>query len=205
MAGQNTGDQELIEALRRGTSGAWQNLCDRYLRLVFFVVRKTLSTYGRLHADADVEDITFDLFHSLVKDDYRALGTIGPPYDLKNWLAVSARRRAIDFVRKKRPDSVSLDQTRDEEMSLGNILAAPEQEASPLDDARLKAVQKAMSTLAAKERIVVQLFYMKGKKYREIAKITGININSISPTLTRAVEKLQKCLSDAGVLKELQS
>lgn len=65
-------------------------------------------------------------------------------------------------------------------------------------------VQQALGSLAAKERLVVQLFYLKGKKYREIARITGMNINSISPTLMRAVEKMQKYLEERGLLSELQ-
>ena len=107
------GDKELIEALRRGQNSAWSELVDRYVRLVHHVVRKTLAGYSRGRIDQDVEDITHDLFQSLVKDDYRALGTIEAPYDLKAWLAISARRRAIDFARRRKLAAVSLDQAQD--------------------------------------------------------------------------------------------
>jgi len=195
-------DKDLVEALRQGSNDAWQELVNRYIKLVYHVVRRTLSAYGRGNADADVEDIAFDLFQSLVRDGYRVLATIGAPYDLKAWLAISARRRAIDFVRRKRIAPVSLDGSReDEDVTLGNVVAAPEVEPETVaDPERQRAVREALVALTPKERLVVQLFYLKGRKYREIAKMTGINVNSISPTLMRAVEKMQKFLAERKVL-----
>jgi len=188
------GDKELIDALRRGQNSAWAELVDRYIRLVHHVVRKTLAGFSRGRIDQDVEDITHDLFQSLVKDDYRVLGTIEAPYDLKAWLAISARRRAIDFARRRKLSPVSLDAT-------AGTVAAPDAAAGepPPAEARV-AVSESLSILNARERLVVQLFYLDGKKYREISRITGINMNSISPTLVRAVEKMQKYLTDRNLL-----
>jgi len=196
------GDKELIEELRRGNKSAWAELVELYLKLVYHVVRKTLATYGRARAEEDVEDVAHDLFQSLVKDNYRALGSIREPYDLKAWLAISARRRAIDFVRKKRVAVTSLDETREgNEPGLMAAVAAPDGSGDdPLRDEYRAAVQESLSALNARERLVVQLFYLKGKKYREIAHMTGVNANSISPTLTRAVEKMQKYLTDRNLL-----
>lgn len=197
------GDKELIDALRQGRNDAWQEMVDLYLKLVHHVVRKTLAMYGRAN-DSDVEDITNDLFESLVREDYRVLGTIGAPYDLKAWLAISARRRAIDFVRKKRLASMSIDEPKDnDDMALGQVLAAPDGQAGDTAEAEYKnAVKESLEALGSKERLVVQLFYLKGMKYREISRITGINQNSISPTLMRAVEKMQKYLKDKNLLSK---
>ncbi len=202
MAAQ-MGDRELVEALRQGRNEAWAELVKLYLKLVYHVVRKTLGTYGRGTSDQDVEDITNDLFESLVRDNYRVLGTIGEPYDLKAWLAISGRRRAIDFVRKKRIASVSLDESKeDSDLRLGSALAAPSEagEGDSLQAEYKTAVNDSLGALNPKERLVVQLFYLNGKKYREISRITGIKQNSISPTLMRAVEKMQKYLSDKNLM-----
>ncbi len=196
------GDRELVEALRRGRDEAWAELVRLYLRLVCHVVRRTLAASGRA-SEQDVEDVTNEFLGSLVKDGYRALGTVGEPYDLKAWLAVGARRRAIDFVRRRRTATVSLDgPAGDDESALGDRLpapAAPDAAAAREAEAR-SAVAGALSALSAKERLAVQLFYLDGKKYREIARITGMNPNSIGPTLLRAVEKMQKHLADRNLL-----
>jgi RNA polymerase sigma factor (sigma-70 family) len=57
---------------------------------------------------------------------------------------------------------------------------------------------EALRELSSKERIIVQLFYLKGKKYREIARLTGMNMNSIGPTLLRAVEKMRQWMAAHG-------
>lgn len=193
------GDRDLIDALRRGRNEAWSELVDRYLKLVYHVVRKTLAAYARQVVDQDVEDLTNDLFQSLVEDGYRVLGTIGPPYDLKAWLAISARRRAIDFARRRRVSSISLDEGGDGDPAKAGLVEA-RPESDPRREAELRAaVGEAMRELNPRERVVVRLFYLQGKKYREISRITGINANSISPTLTRAVEKIQKSMKERNL------
>jgi RNA polymerase sigma factor (sigma-70 family) len=195
-------EKALIDALRTGSGAAWAEMVGLYLKLVYHVVRKTLALYGRGRAEEDVEDITHDLFQSLVRDGYRALASIREPYDLKAWLAISARRRAIDFVRRKRVPALSLDEAREgRDRTLADAVASPE--TAPEDPARAEhryAVNQSLAALNPRERLVVQLFYLKGKKYREIAAITGVNQNSISPTLMRAVEKMQKYLLDRNLL-----
>jgi RNA polymerase sigma-70 factor (ECF subfamily) len=195
------GDQELIEALRRGQNSAWAELVEKYIRLVHHVVRNTLACYSRVRLDQDVEDIAHDLFQALVRDNYRVLGTIEAPYDLKAWLAISARRRAIDFARKRKLAAISLDQAREDNVALGATApaASPGTDEAPPEEQNL-AVHESLAILSAKERLVIQLFYLDGKKYREISRITGMNMNSISPTLARAVEKMQKYLTDRNLL-----
>jgi RNA polymerase sigma factor (sigma-70 family) len=52
-----------------------------------------------------------------------------------------------------------------------------------------------MRSLNARERTLVELFFLQGKKYREIAALTGVAQNSIGPTLGRALSKLRTALT----------
>ena len=191
-------DRDLIAACVEGDEHAWQQVTDKYLRLVYHVVRRTLNPYSGNVSEQDVEDVTSELFHSLVRDNYRLLKSIGEPFDLKAWLAISARRRAIDFIRKKKLSAVSLDaqlSPGSEDGRVGDLLAAPE---APDDDTGgpgkkadlLKIMAEALKDLSPKERLIVQLFYFKNKKYREIAEILRIPLNSVGPMLVRAMGKL---------------
>lgn len=174
------GDRDLIAELRRGNAAAWQELLDRYGRLVYHIVRARLR--GRA-PEADIDDLVYELWADLVKDQYKALAAIGPPHDLKAYLAVSARRRAIDYARRPRR-AVPLE---------ADAAAAPEPEPG-VDPAQVKALSDAMKTLTKKEQTLVRLFYEEDLKYREIARATGISMNSIGPTLQRAVEKLRSAV-----------
>jgi RNA polymerase sigma factor (sigma-70 family) len=195
-------DRELVLALRRGDPKAWQTLLDRYLRLMAHVARETLRLHRVLHTEDDVDDLVYEVLHNLVRDQYRALAAIGEPYDLKAYLAVAVRRKAIDFARRPRGARVSLDAETDERGgALGDLVAAPEEEDGDAIEAtpeRLAAVRRAMARLAPRERLLVRLFNLNGMKYRQIAQRTGIPINSIGPTLRRAIEKLRHELPELG-------
>lgn len=189
------GDRDLIEALRDGRPQAWEDFLSRYLRLLAHIVRRTLQAYGVLHADADVEDLTYELLQTLVKDRYKALAGIGEPYDLKAYVAVAARRKAIDFARRPKGAPLSLDQpVGDDEGTFADRVAAPEAEPDAAPPQALRAVQEAMRRLPPRERLLVRLFYLKNMKYRDIARATGVPMNSIGPTIGRAVAKLQEQL-----------
>ncbi len=191
-------DRDLIAACIAGDEHAWQQVTDKYLRLVYHVVRKTLNPYSKSVSEQDVEDISSEFFHSLVRDDYRLLKSIGEPYDLKAWLAISGRRKAIDFIRKRKLSAISLD----DQLSSGSgdgrvldVLAAPDPHADDLEGPGRKAdllrlMGEALKDLNPKERLIIQLFYFKGKKYREIAEILRIPLNSVGPMLVRAMGKL---------------
>jgi RNA polymerase sigma-70 factor (ECF subfamily) len=185
------GDKELVAALRAGQNQAWTHLVDRYLRLVCFVVRRTLHRLGLSPSEADVEDVAFELFESLVRDNYRALAGLREPYDLKAWLSVSARRRAIDFARRRK-ETVSLD---------GPVRAPAADPPVELEETPCReALRRSLEVLNERERAVVESFYFDGRSYREIADRVGINPNSIGPTLLRAVDKIRSYLAERNLL-----
>lgn len=188
-------DKELVTALRTGQNQAWTQLVDRYLGLVCFVIRRTFLRLGRSPSEADVEDVAFEFFESLVRDNYRALASLREPYDLKAWLAVSARRRAIDFVRRRK-ETVSLDETA----SAAAALSANPPDAEPDPTSYREALRQSLEVLNERERAVVEGFYFDGRSYRELADGIGINPNSIGPTLLRAVEKIRSYLAERNLL-----
>lgn len=185
-------DRTLIEALRRGDPAAWRELLDRYLKLVCHVVRRTLQAYLGRADEHDVDDLVYELWQTLVKDKYRALAALGAPYDLKAFLAVSARRKAIDFVRGRKP-TLSIDRALGDEgdESFAARIADDREGAVEATPAEVRALGEAMKRLGGRERLIVRMFFMKGLKYREIARATRVPMNSIGPTLQRAVEKLR--------------
>jgi RNA polymerase sigma factor (sigma-70 family) len=67
---------------------------------------------------------------------------------------------------------------------LKNYGAAIRREAQTELDEKLRA-------LPPVDRLIVELFFMQGLKYCEIAEVTGLNINSVSAKLRRSKQKLR--------------
>ncbi len=186
-------DRDLVEACCRGDAAAWRELVDRFAPLCCHILRRTLLQRGWRAAEAEVDDLSAELFAELVASDYRRLRMYDPTYALTTYLGLIARSRAIDYWRRKvvEPRRSDADPTE--------IAAAPPHDTAPALDPGGELVQKlqaALEGLSPKERMMVQMFYFGGKKYREIAEAMGVPINTVCSTLCRTLEKLRKRLGD---------
>ena len=98
--------------------------------------------------------------------------------DTKNWLVRCVINKGIDY-RKKNSRTVAME-------SLETETVTNPQGESP-------DIMGAMERLNDKERALVVL-YSEGYSYKEIAAMTGRNVNSIGKTLSRIIEKIRRQL-----------
>jgi RNA polymerase sigma-70 factor (ECF subfamily) len=175
-------NRELVQALLRKDPAAWEKLVKEYMNVVYGTVRRTVSMYGAKWADSDVDDLSLSVFENLVKDDFRALSRLREPYDIKSWLIVSARRKTIDHLRAKR-------------MPLAPIVEEAAVSKPPTEHLPAKEiVEEALKQLNDREAMIVRLVFFHDKKYKDVAQIMGINMNSIGPTLMRALDKVREVM-----------
>src|SRR5579871_5792804 len=92
----NQSDTALIAGIRSGDEAAMAELYDRYSAVIYSVALRVLGDTGA------AEDVLQEIFMQLWRkpelfDSSR--GSLGP------WLAVIARHRAIDALRKRRPET----------------------------------------------------------------------------------------------------
>ncbi len=181
----------LVRACVEGRPGAWDGFVAKYIRLVYHVVRQTLANRRSRASEADVEDVTEEVYLHLVADDFRVLRNLRPPYNLKAWLAISARRKALDHMKRASLPTVSMDAAGpDGDAAIGDTI--PDRKSPPLPDETGKEIEGLMESalLNAKERMMITLFYLKEMSYAEISELIGVPENSIGPTLKRAMDKL---------------
>jgi RNA polymerase sigma-70 factor (ECF subfamily) len=185
-------DAELVQACLRGDGGAWRTLVERYGRLVLLVVQRTAHAHGVNVRPEEAEDLAAEVFAALVRDDATKLRAYDARYALSTWLGTIARSVAVDRLRSRRPSGGPVPEgTADPES------ADPSQVLSREETAR--AVKEVLESLGPRERLVVELFYYSGKKYREIAEILGVPLNTVCSTLSRALEKLRDRLGGRDV------
>ncbi|MGH2541145.1 MAG: RNA polymerase sigma factor, partial [Ardenticatenaceae bacterium] len=94
---EHKADRELLQACREGNSLAWEQLLDKYERLVFSIP----LNYGLPHDDAaDITQLTFTIF-------IQSLDTLRDDSRLGAWLATVARRQSWRLLRQRRRESVN--------------------------------------------------------------------------------------------------
>ena len=94
LTGGTEQDVHLLDRVRRGDEQGMAAIYDRYSRVVYSVALRVLRD------PASAEDVLQDVFLGLWRRPETFVSTRG---SLGGWLAVVARNRSIDALRRKRP------------------------------------------------------------------------------------------------------
>lgn len=177
----------LVERLLRDERDAWREVVDEYAGFLFAVARRTFASYGYTAGVHDVEDCVAEVWHNVLAHDRRLLHQCRERGNLLQTLHVLARNRAIDCMRARK---LSVRPLNEWDGSDGPETGTHNQPAE-LPPVKLERV---LGALALREKIIVSLFFLQRKKYREIAALTGIPQNTIGPTISRALAKMRKAI-----------
>ena len=172
-------DIDLIRGLREQSPKAQRQALERYGNEVFAMVARMLP------AAEDAEEVYQDVF-------VKALQGIGN-YDsrkasLATWLNRIAYHEALNFVRKRHPNIVYMDE---KDMNLGND-ETPEEDVH--DSQTIQALENAMEKLPPHEQAIVTMFYYDDMSLADIAYVTGSNPSTVGSQLCRIRKKLYRII-----------
>jgi len=173
-------DEGLIRRCVDGCRRAWDELIDRYGRLVYSIPKR----YGLSAADAD------DVFQEVFTIVHRRLGSIKDPTRLSAWLITIAHRESCRIGRRA-GRYVLLD---------GDLVDddAPPHEAAAWE--RQHRVRQALRRLGGPcEQLLIELFSSERPDYQSIARKLGMKVGSIGPTRARCFRKLEPLLAELGI------
>lgn len=193
-------DQALVESLLAEEAGAWDLFVERYAGLVASVVRRIFRTRGRGLGQADVDDVTENVFVMLLEQDGRLLRRYDPKHKLSAYVAVIARTATHRFLRRQKA-KVDLP----DEM-WGDSIADSGQGTASAETAGLEmrsALHETMSQLSERDQRVLRLFYFDGRDYQSIARTLGLSVNSVGAALSRARGKLGDALRNRNDLSDV--
>ena len=175
MAKENT----LIYRAQTGDEEAFTDLMREYYPFVYTIVIRIVDN------SHDVEEVVQDTFFSA----YRGLMQLEDAVKFKSWLAEIARNCARQWVRKRRINTVSLN---DVEEGVLQTQESPDERLTRLEQREL--IRRAMETLPQKDRDIARAFYLEGASYNELTSTHGLSDKAISFRLSRAKQQLSKRL-----------
>ena len=176
-------DVQLIQRTLSGNDTAFGILLQRHQKSVHALVWRKI---GDFHT---AEDITQDTFLQA----YKKLSTLKNHDQFAGWLYVIADRLCIDWSRKRRLTTQSLEDTSVEEIARSSyahhVSAERETERT---ERRHELVRKLLAKLPESERTVVTLFYLGEMTTKEIGKFLGVSVDTIKSRLRRGRKRLQE-------------
>lgn len=180
-------DQILIKKALEGNERAYKTLLERHKDAVFHIIVKIVRS----------QEEARDLVQETFMKAFSSLASYNFQYRFTTWLYKIAANNCIDFLRKKRLDSLSLDQpvvTKDGEVTF----ELPDWTYSPEADLASKqkslSIDAAIDSLPAKYREVIVFRHKQDKSYEEIAQILAIPVGTVKARIFRARELLKKKL-----------
>jgi len=108
---------------------------------------------------------------------------------LLSWATVSAKREAIDWLRKRKAETLGL------EPDVIDLLDREWQtKTSSPEGARMEALRECLDAVPVKSRRLLELRYFEGRPCQEVADILGAGVEAIYQRLSRLHRQLKQCV-----------
>ena len=185
-------DRLLINNLLSGKAGTWEMFVDRYSGLIVHVLRHTAHSHSLQLSDEDIDDLTADVFATLLERDMGAIRGFRGRSSFATYLTVIVRRVLLRKLTQRRY-MAAFGHVRVHQSSVAD--AADHSAEVEIDDK--DEVESLMVRLPEPVRAMVTLFF-QGKSYREISQQLGMPVNSIGPALARAKLVLKEFASPSS-------
>jgi RNA polymerase sigma-70 factor (ECF subfamily) len=181
-------DAELIRRAANGEQIAFRTLEKKYRTAITSLIRRMMHSHPN-----DIEDLVQETFIKA----FQAIGNFNNEYAFSTWLYKIASNHCIDFLRKKRLKTFSIDQpleTKDGavEYEIYDDSATPDVELHSRERAAL--IREAIDELPEKYRQVIHMRHEEDLDYQEIADKLDIPLGTVKAHLFRARAMLYKKL-----------
>ncbi len=186
-------DQEVVLAARQGEEAAYRELLRRYERPIF-------SLIFRMVRDRELaEDLSQETFVKALN----ALDSYRPEFKFSSWIFKIANNAAIDQLRRRELDTLSLDGSPNadtpEAIEATALQIGADQE-SALEEVEARelgtAIEQAIAKLRPEYRSCIMLRHVEGLAYEEIAQTLDLPLGTVKTYIHRARHELRRYLAD---------
>ncbi len=172
-------DEQIIEAVKDGKREGQRLMVSRYGQMVFAMIVRLVTTM--MDAEELTQDTFMRAFNNIDRYDSRrsSLGT---------WLCRIAYHLTLDFMKRRQPNIISMDDTTDiSDESL-------ETELSTGNEKRIQQLEMLMEGLPPDEQMLLTLYYYENRSLDECSFIMDTTSHALANRLYRIRKKLYKQL-----------
>ncbi|MFW5850600.1 MAG: RNA polymerase sigma factor [Bacteroidota bacterium] len=181
----------LVEAALEGDQQAYSSLMKKYRDTIFYMMLKMVKNQN------DADDLTIEAFGKAFKN----LSQYTSDYAFSTWLFRIASNNCIDFLRKRKAITVSIDQTSesdeyDSSVSIEATDLNPEEKL--IKSQNKEEILEIVKQLKPRYRELIELRYFKEYAYEEIAQHMDLPLGTVKAQLFRARELLTNTISKSS-------
>jgi RNA polymerase sigma-70 factor (ECF subfamily) len=169
-------DFKLVEAAKNGDQAAFSAIMVRYREPIYYLVLKMIRN------ESDAEDLAIEAFKKL--DQYT------PQFAFSTWLFRIATNHCIDFIRKKKLQTTSIDEAIDDGEGSGYGIQVGETSKDPeerfIEKQKIALMREYVDKLDEPYQTLVNMRYFKEWSYEEISTERDIPLGTVKAQLFRA-------------------
>lgn len=180
-------DVELVRKAKQGDGKAYDELTLLYKDVVFKIIHRMV------HNKQEAEDLTQEAFIKA----YNSITSFNEEYAFSTWLFKIATNNCIDYFRKRKLQTHSMDQTiryKDDEIQQEYADPDPDVEKEIIASEKSRMIRTAIDDLPEKYRTVIKLRHQEEKSYEEISELLDLPLGTVKARIFRAREMLNKSL-----------
>ncbi len=180
-------DSKLIRDALKGDDSAYKRLMKKYHDAIYHFI------YRMIHDKQQVEDLTQEAFIKA----FGSLASFNDEFAFSTWLYKIATNNSIDYIRKRKLQTYSIDKPI-ESVDSDYSFELPDEDAETdhelISNQRAKLLTAAIDKLPEKYRRVIHLRHVEERSYEEIAEELQLPIGTVKAHIFRAREMLYKAL-----------
>ncbi|HRE40263.1 MAG TPA: sigma-70 family RNA polymerase sigma factor [Ignavibacteria bacterium] len=184
-----TEDIAYIEQALGGSQSAYDKLMKKYYQHIYNLI------YKMIFKKEDVEDLAQEAFIKA----FNSLQNFDRQFAFSTWLYKIATNNCIDYLRKKKLNTFSIDKEIESEES-DYRFEIPDHDYIPenriIEEQRKKILDDAINSLPSKYKQVIVLRHKHEKEYDEISKELNLPLGTVKAHIFRGRELLNKYLKD---------
>lgn len=171
-------DYELVQSALKGDQTAFSAIMVRYREPIYYLVLKMVRN------ESDAEDLSIEAFEKA----FKKLNQYVPQYAFSTWLFRIATNHCIDFIRKKKLKTTSIDEAQENENSWGIQIetGTKDPEEKYIEKQKINLMREVVSKLDDPYRTLVEMRYFRELSYEEIAVERSIPLGTVKAQLFRA-------------------
>lgn len=183
-------DLKLINrALETGDTRAYNELMRLYRDPLYFMLFEKVGN----------EEIAKDLTIEALGKAFKKLYLYVPDYVFSTWLFTIAKNNCIDYLRKNKLPTISIDRLmvndKGEKQSFDIPAETDNPEQKMIKKQRIQILRQIVEQLKPNYRLLVKLRYFKEMSYEEIADELSIPLGTVKAQLHRSREQLFNIMS----------
>ena len=184
-------DFQLVQAaINNGDQRAYAALMHNYRDSLYFMLLKMTNN------TCDADDLTIEAFGKA----FKKLEQYTPDYAFSTWLFKIASNNCIDFMRKKKKRTFSIDSSPngEEGSELANYIPSdtPDPEEKVMKKEKMMLMREVVEKLKPHYRQLIELRYFKEYSYEEIAAELKLPLGTVKAQLFRAREFISNIMKN---------